>query len=145
MAKSQPDMEMFRTRVGDAERERCLEVLSEHHVRGRLSVEELDQRQRAALVAITEADLAALVADLPAEGQSGPPRRASSTGATARLAPTGPAVATLVRWVLPPASLIAGASVVAGVNGQNDVEQFASGMAMGMLGIAVHWFFSRTK
>ena len=34
---------------------------------------------------------------------------------------------------------------MAGVNGQNDVEQFASGMAMGMLGIAVHWFFSRTK
>jgi len=136
---SQRDLEMFRTRVGDAEREHCLELLSDHHARGRLSVEELDERQRAALIAVTEADLAALVADLPREAQSGLERRATSTGITSRPGQAYPEAVTVARWVVPPVSL-AGASFVA-----YGPEQFASGMAMGLLGIAVHWFFSRTR
>src|SRR5688500_836467 len=52
-------------RIGDTERDECVEALTEHHVRGRLSVDDLDRRHRAALVAVTEADLAALLADLP--------------------------------------------------------------------------------
>jgi len=48
-------IEMFLVRVGDAERDACIEALAEHHIRGRLSVEELDRRQRAALNAVTAA------------------------------------------------------------------------------------------
>ena len=145
MATPQRDLEMFRTRVGDTEREGCLEVLNDHHACGRLSVEELDQRQRAALIAVTEADLAALVADLPREAQSGLERRATSTGITSRPGQANPEAVTVARWVVPPVSLVAGAWFVAIASGQNGPEQFASGMAMGLLGIAVHWFFSRTR
>jgi hypothetical protein len=52
-------------RIGDAERDECMETLTEHHVRGRLPVEELDRRHRAALKAETDAELASLLVDLP--------------------------------------------------------------------------------
>src|SRR3712207_8223509 len=53
-------------RIGDAERDSCLEALAEHHTQGRLTADELDLRQRAALTAVSDADLAALLEDLPA-------------------------------------------------------------------------------
>src|SRR4051812_13048313 len=52
-------------RIGDAERDECMETLTGHHVRGRLPVEELDRRHRAALTAETDAELAGLLVDLP--------------------------------------------------------------------------------
>jgi hypothetical protein len=52
-------------RIGDADREECLDALSDHHVWGRLTLDELDRRQRAALTAVTRDDLAGLLADLP--------------------------------------------------------------------------------
>jgi hypothetical protein len=61
--------ELFLMRVGDSERDACMAELTEHHLQGRLSVEEFDRRQRAALVAVTAADLQALVADLPSSGE----------------------------------------------------------------------------
>ncbi|WP_420360742.1 DUF1707 SHOCT-like domain-containing protein [Actinopolymorpha rutila] len=56
---------MFLVRIGDAERGTCLDALTEHHRYGRLSAEECDRRQQAALEALTAADLGRLVADLP--------------------------------------------------------------------------------
>lgn len=55
----------LRVRVGDVEREACVEMLTESYVRGRLSTEELDRRRHQALEAVTSADLAGLVVDLP--------------------------------------------------------------------------------
>ena len=52
-------------RVGDAERDACVSALMEHHLHGRLPVDELDRRQRGALAAVTAADLKLLLADLP--------------------------------------------------------------------------------
>jgi hypothetical protein len=69
---------MFLVRVGDAERDACIGSLTDHHLHGRLSVEELDRRQRAALNAVTAADLAALVADLPTSSRQGGPTKVGS-------------------------------------------------------------------
>ena len=52
-------------RADDAEREACITALVDHHVQGRLDLEELDRRRDAALAAVTRADLKALLADLP--------------------------------------------------------------------------------
>jgi Domain of unknown function (DUF1707) len=52
-------------RVGDAERDACISLLAEHHVSGRLSAEEFDLRQGAALRAVTQDDLVSLLRDLP--------------------------------------------------------------------------------
>ena len=52
-------------RVGDAERDRAVELLRAHGAAGRLDVDELERRTGAALTATTRADLAALTRDLP--------------------------------------------------------------------------------
>jgi hypothetical protein len=52
-------------RVADADRERVAGELREHHVAGRLSAEEFEQRVEAAYKASTRAELDALTADLP--------------------------------------------------------------------------------
>lgn len=52
-------------RVSDRERERTVDLLSEHAAEGRLSVEELDARVDSALAARTTGELAALTRDLP--------------------------------------------------------------------------------
>jgi Domain of unknown function (DUF1707) len=58
-------------RVADADRERVAERLRRAGGEGRLAPEELEERLEAAFAARTLADLAPLVADLPAES---PPR-----------------------------------------------------------------------
>ncbi len=58
-------------RVSDRERERVVELLSEHAAEGRLTLEELDARTEAAHTARTRSELAALIADLPASDGSG--------------------------------------------------------------------------
>lgn len=52
-------------RVGDAEREGCVQALIEHHVAGALTVDELTERQSLAYGATTVGQLRALTADLP--------------------------------------------------------------------------------
>ncbi|GAB3059323.1 DUF1707 SHOCT-like domain-containing protein [Sediminivirga luteola] len=52
-------------RAGDTEREKVLTVLSDAHAAGRLTPEELDERQSAALAARYVAELPALIDDLP--------------------------------------------------------------------------------
>jgi hypothetical protein len=70
MAMRQGDMDRLVVRVGDAEREECIATLIDHHVYGRLSVEDLDRRQRAAMSAVTTADLWLLLTDLPSQAPS---------------------------------------------------------------------------
>jgi hypothetical protein len=52
-------------RVGDEERHKTAEILSDHHAHGRLSQEEFEDRLGAALTAQTTAELGRLLADLP--------------------------------------------------------------------------------
>lgn len=54
-------------RASDADRQRVVGVLQRHAEAGRLTLEEFSERVEAAYAARTLADLAALVADLPAE------------------------------------------------------------------------------
>ena len=52
-------------RIGDAERDRAVELLREHMAAGRLTTEEFDERLGAALTARTSLDLDPLFTDLP--------------------------------------------------------------------------------
>lgn len=52
-------------RIGDVERDEAVSLLQEHHIAGRLSVEELDERITSALTADTGSDIANLFLDLP--------------------------------------------------------------------------------
>ena len=65
MEISRGDAKQLSVRVGDAERDACVSALIDHHLHGRLSVEEHDRRQRAALAAVTAGDLGLLLTDLP--------------------------------------------------------------------------------
>jgi DUF1707 SHOCT-like domain len=53
-------------RASDADRERTVSLLREHHAEGRLDVEEFHERLNAAYASKTIGDLNALLADLPA-------------------------------------------------------------------------------
>jgi Domain of unknown function (DUF1707) len=59
-------------RAADADRERVAERLRRAAGEGRLAPEELEERLEAAFAARTQADLAPLVADLPAESPARP-------------------------------------------------------------------------
>ena len=52
-------------RVGDTERTRTCDALALHFAEGRLSPDELDARLAAATTAVTQADLSAVLSDLP--------------------------------------------------------------------------------
>ena len=52
-------------RIGDADRDRAIDLLREHHAAGRLDAAEFDERMSAVLSARTRADLEPLFADLP--------------------------------------------------------------------------------
>src|SRR4051795_6048524 len=64
-------------RASDADRERVAAALRRHHLDGRLDTDELQERLGACYAAKTEAELAALVADLPG---AAPPRTARAAG-----------------------------------------------------------------
>ncbi|WP_203568041.1 DUF1707 SHOCT-like domain-containing protein [Aestuariimicrobium ganziense] len=52
-------------RIGDAERDAAIEALREHHAKGRLTIEEFDERMQTALSAKVASDLQPLFSDLP--------------------------------------------------------------------------------
>jgi hypothetical protein len=137
-------MEMFLVRVGDAERDACMVDLNEHHVLGRLSVEELDRRQRAALSAVTAADLAALVADLPHDTVATRHDRPASSGGSresrrrvARMAAT---------WAGPPVALVTTSTVVTGsISYFSQEAVFTGNLITGVVGFVSCWVFSRLE
>ncbi len=60
-------------RIGDAERDAVAAELREHFARGRLTLEEFNQRIDAVFAAKTQADLARLTRDLPHVSSGGAP------------------------------------------------------------------------
>ena len=52
-------------RASDDDRDTVLQALERHTASGRLNLDEFDQRSTAALAAVTQNDLAPLIADLP--------------------------------------------------------------------------------
>jgi len=130
--------ERLAVRIGDAERDSCLEALTKHHTHGRLTADELDLRQRAALTAVTDADLAALLADLP--GKRASARVLSPTGnrgaPDARVHPLKPA-----KFAAAPASLVAGGVLVADFT--TDEHAFVVGVAAAAIGYVSHLLVSK--
>src|SRR4051794_5444140 len=82
-------------RASDADRERVAAALRRHHLDGRLDTDELQERLGACYAAKTEAELAALVADLPG---AAPPRTVRAGGP--RRAPFVPLAAAVLLVVL---------------------------------------------
>lgn len=93
-----------RSRVGDQERDTACDELSRQFAEGRLTQDEFDERIGLATVAVTAADLHALVADLPrlADGRGGQSRPIPQPTPPGRLSLTGEPVlsATTVALVL---------------------------------------------
>jgi hypothetical protein len=101
-------------RASDADRERFVETLRQHHVEGRLTVDELAERTERAYAARTLGDLDALGTDLPPPTPpappSGPPPAAApgwdpaAPGLPLRMRSPGPrraaAKANLLRFLL---------------------------------------------
>jgi hypothetical protein len=123
-------------RIGDAERDECMATLTEHHVRGRLSVEELDRRHRTALMGVTDADLGALLTDLPGGASTLRPVAAGDDWWS--LSPKVRAM-RWAGWAAAPASLVAGGVLVASTNLHSDERAFAAGLAAAALGYVTHW------
>lgn len=71
--REMPDPRTPAPRASDAERDSVVARLSTAAGEGRLTLDELADRVDRALAAVTRADLAPLLADLPAEPASGPP------------------------------------------------------------------------
>jgi Domain of unknown function (DUF1707) len=87
-------------RIADADRERVAERLRRAAGEGRLAPEELEERLEAAFAARTQADLAPLVADLPAEPppRTRPARRVEGHGELRAFAATS--ILLVAIWAL---------------------------------------------
>ena len=75
----------YDVRIGDAERDATMTQLREHFVAGRLTFDELTERIDAALIAKTQRQIEALIADLPR-----PPRAARTSGDVPAVATEAP-------------------------------------------------------
>lgn len=144
--EDQHDSDASKVRIGDTEREAVLDALSEHHVKGRLEVEELDRRQRAALAAQTEADLAKLLVDLPELSPARPSMdSAGSVPSRPRLGQREE-VQALVTWGPPTGVTLAGAAWVATAGPfPDESSQFVMAMGMAAVGFVSHWWVTRRR
>jgi DUF1707 SHOCT-like domain/2TM domain len=112
MDRNPGDQPRASLRASDADRERFVEALRQHHVDGRLTVEEPEERTGRAYAARTYGDLDALVTDLPPLQPTAPatppgPDPGPGLGTAdlpSRMRPPGPrqaaAKATLLRTLL---------------------------------------------
>lgn len=91
-----PDYEL--TRVSDAERDQAISALSEHYSLGRLDLDELNHRADLVFQAKTQADVVAVLADLPAT-QLPTPRTVQAGKAPPASVPT-PSAARWRAWAL---------------------------------------------
>ena len=130
----------LRMRVGDAERDACVAALIDHHLHGRLSVEELDRRQRSALAAVTTDDLRPLLADLPdREALATPAARPASPAVVSDVAATAGHLLVRVTPVL------GGAWVAQGLWQYSAEGPFLGALVGGALGYATHAVVSRFR
>jgi Domain of unknown function (DUF1707)/2TM domain len=72
MDRDQGDQQRASMRASDADRERFVEALRQHHADGRLTTEELTERNERAYATRTFGDLDALAVDLPPVGPPAP-------------------------------------------------------------------------
>src|SRR5215211_8013658 len=109
MGRDPGDQRRASLRASDADRERFVETLRQHHVDGRLTADELAERTERAYAARTFGDLDALAADLPplhppAPAAPAAPPRAPAAGPPAGARPPAArraaAKAALLRTVL---------------------------------------------
>ncbi len=114
------------TRVGDEDRQRCIEVLSENRAYGALTAEEFEQRVAAAWSGKVRADLDVLLVDLPLQGDKRPARRPDD-----RRGATRPRLGVLAAGV-PIAGVLA--SVVSGVSWASTGSALTLGVATGSVG-----------
>lgn len=96
-------------RAADTDRERTVAELSEHTAAGRLTLDEFDERARAAYAARTIGDLAALTADLP--------RAAPARNGTASTAWWALAAAVLTIVLLGSLMVVTGSALADGMPG----------------------------
>lgn len=143
--EGRPDPELPVVRIGDAEREAVLDALGEHHAKGRLTVEELDRRQRAALTAESQKDLAGLLADLP---EIAPPHASSASESSSRRLKLSQReeIHALVRWA-PPAVVTTAAATWVATSGPfpDDSSQFVMAMGMAVVGFISSWWVSKRR
>src|SRR5215813_7874816 len=78
-------------RIGDRERDAVAAELQEHYARGRLTLEEFNQRLDAVFAAKTQADLSRLTADLPPDRAGRGPRPSSGSSRSPSLGSGPPA------------------------------------------------------
>lgn len=128
-------------RVGDSERDACVSALIGHHLHGRLSVEDLERRQLAAMTAVTTADLRLLLADLPDSGNerttsARPPSAPDKVDEAKRAA----------KSLLPVAPVLLGGAWFSQWFWQYSAEgPFLGALAGGALGYAAHAVSSRLR
>lgn len=129
-------------RVGDAERDQCLAALAEHHMAGRLDVDELDRRQQGAFKAVSAADLDVLLSDLPSLENS---RRVSLIPLSEKL---NLSEMGRVRRLWPAAVLYSGAFVAQGgstADWWHINDDVYSGLALVTFGYATHWVATKLR
>lgn len=131
-------------RVGDAERDACLQDLNEHHALGRLSIDELDRRQRATLTAVTALDLAALTVDLPHDLTAGRPARRRAWSGVSSLFRSRLARRAAI-WTGPPAAVVTASTFVVAADYRYDEQVFLASLATGAVGYLSHWVACRLK
>ena len=92
-------------RVGDADRNRTADLLTEAHAAGYLTLEEVDERLGTALAARTRGELDRLVADLPPEWRARQERGQQPAGPP----PRQPSVLPLeAAWLVPLVVVVTG-------------------------------------